>query len=662
MRITNSMMTSKFLSEANKALNRVDKYQSQVNSTKRISGIADDPQSALMALKARNKLSNLELYQSNIATASSYLKEAESATSSLNLLLQSAYEDIISAQSAKTPEDLKILAEDLKNLQDEVLSISRSSLGTSYIFGGFNFTGKTNGASKDPPFTVEDVTGHLLYNGINLSKISWKADFDAGIGQMTGQMMTDATDGTDLRSLTSAFSNNYDSYSDTYAKEQGQKILSSLDTVLSGADAAMTAALKYELEFGSNSEDFKPLKLFHDELTIVRNELALELSKDMAGSYIIDTDVPIEHRLTDGTIDYDYYQQQGMNVYTQDELDNLKFNKETVYSILSVDVTNSTDPEVTRSKSVLTLMTGDGSAPSQMTSAINKLTAVITTPADATDFETSMKNATDLKAGGTDLIALIGDYNTADDAREQAQKILGSLKTIVSDARTAIEIAGTYGIDIADYQSYIEFTDDLADVTSLLEQEVDDINFEASTVSSILVGSLSTLQADIQAEADVIMTAVEAGTPPDGPNVIKETGNSQKLQIGTSQTVDVTFTGLELLGSGSDNIYHILGKAVSMLNGEANPEGLSQMITSIQNAQSDVLTLGTRIGATQNRMTLMSSRYDSSKLNYTEMRSNAEDADMAEAIINLTEAQTVYNAALAGGAEILKTSLIDFLR
>ncbi|NLT14819.1 MAG: flagellar hook-associated protein FlgL, partial [Clostridiales bacterium] len=35
MRITNSMMNSKFLSEANKALNRVDKYQSQVNSTKR---------------------------------------------------------------------------------------------------------------------------------------------------------------------------------------------------------------------------------------------------------------------------------------------------------------------------------------------------------------------------------------------------------------------------------------------------------------------------------------------------------------------------------------------------------------------------------------------------------------------------------------------------
>ena len=103
------MMNSKFLSEANKALNRVDKYQSQVNSTKRLSGIADDPQSTLLALRARDKLSNLELYQANIATANSYLKEAESATRNLNTLLQSAYESIISAQGAKTPEDLKSL-------------------------------------------------------------------------------------------------------------------------------------------------------------------------------------------------------------------------------------------------------------------------------------------------------------------------------------------------------------------------------------------------------------------------------------------------------------------------------------------------------------------------------------------------------------------------
>jgi flagellin-like hook-associated protein FlgL len=54
---------------------------------------------------------------------------------------------------------MKIYAENIKNLQDEVLSISNSSLGTSYIFGGFNYTGKINGVTKEPPFSVEDATG-----------------------------------------------------------------------------------------------------------------------------------------------------------------------------------------------------------------------------------------------------------------------------------------------------------------------------------------------------------------------------------------------------------------------------------------------------------------------------------------------------------------------
>lgn len=58
----------------------------------------------------------------------------------------------------------------------------------------------------------------------------------------------------------------------------------------------------------------------------------------------------------------------------------------------------------------------------------------------------------------------------------------------------------------------------------------------------------------------------------------------------------------------------------------------------------------------------MDGRYTTSELNYTEMKSNAEDVDMAEAIMNLTTAKTVYNAALAGGAQIIQTSLIDFLR
>jgi flagellar hook-associated protein 3 FlgL len=44
MRITNSMMVSQFLNDANNSLSRVCKYQNQVDSTKRITNISDDPE------------------------------------------------------------------------------------------------------------------------------------------------------------------------------------------------------------------------------------------------------------------------------------------------------------------------------------------------------------------------------------------------------------------------------------------------------------------------------------------------------------------------------------------------------------------------------------------------------------------------------------------
>ncbi|MPM09136.1 hypothetical protein SDC9_55452 [bioreactor metagenome] len=97
-----------------------------------------------------------------------------------------------------------------------------------------------------------------------------------------------------------------------------------------------------------------------------------------------------------------------------------------------------------------------------------------------------------------------------------------------------------------------------------------------------------------------------------------------------------------------------------MLN-NGDTESLSNMISEIQNAQSNALCFETEIGTTENSMSMISSRYDSSKINYTQMKSDAVDADMAEAITNLTTAKTVYSAALAGGAKIIQTSLIDFL-
>ena len=85
------MMINQFLNGMYESLERVNKYQNQVNTTRRITNISDDPQATVTALRSRNKLTSLKIFDNNINTAKSYLKEAEVATKSINNI-QTVYE------------------------------------------------------------------------------------------------------------------------------------------------------------------------------------------------------------------------------------------------------------------------------------------------------------------------------------------------------------------------------------------------------------------------------------------------------------------------------------------------------------------------------------------------------------------------------------------
>ena len=503
------MIVSKFLSDANGSLGRVSKYQNQVDSTKRIARISDDPLATLTALKARNKLSNLGLYESNISAATRYLTEAESSVSELNEICQSAYEAMQGAQSgAKGPDELNIIKEEIYNLQKEVLSISNNSMGSSYIFSGYNFTGSTDGVTKTAPFSISD-TGDLLYNGVNLSKFSWKDEFDTNIGLLPdfASSITDAMTALDATG------------SDSYAKgtlcQNAQEALTGL---LSSAKDALKAASKFGID--NSSPEYAALSGVVDDIETISGDFSNTISKELAGSYILDTDPdPSLERNEDGSINKEFYEKKGISVLTADELAN-RFS--------------------------------------------------------------------------------------------------------ITDVKTAL----------SQIDHYIHaWTDDLGDPQDAL------LDTAVTGLSGIV-----TITTD---EQDALTAELTKRTT---------------LPIGVEQSLDFAITGVDLLGKGKDNIYHVLDKCVQMLEDGASSKEISGMITELQDAQKNVLTLQTKIGSTENRMKLISDRYTTSKANYTEMKSEAEDVDMAEAITNLNTAKTVYSAALAAGAKIMQTSLIDFLR
>jgi flagellar hook-associated protein 3 FlgL len=67
------------------------------------------------------------------------------------------------------------------------------------------------------------------------------------------------------------------------------------------------------------------------------------------------------------------------------------------------------------------------------------------------------------------------------------------------------------------------------------------------------------------------------------------------------------------------------------------------------------------MGAVSNRLTLASTRIQQLQNSETAALSNIQDADMAKVAINFSTEQAAYSAALKAGANIVQSSLLDFL-
>jgi len=106
-------------------------------------------------------------------------------------------------------------------------------------------------------------------------------------------------------------------------------------------------------------------------------------------------------------------------------------------------------------------------------------------------------------------------------------------------------------------------------------------------------------------------------------------------------------------------LYTDLNKTVESKTGN---EGINQALTELEDLRNKVMSIRSDIGARVNRIELTLNRLENDNVNFTQLMSENEDADMAETIMNLKNEENVYKSSLAGGARIIQPSLMDFLR
>lgn len=164
MRITFRMMTSKYTTNLNGLSSDLDKLNTQVATGRKYSKTSEDVPSAIKGYQIRRSLSKVTGYQDNIRHAQDFLTNTESTLGNIEDSLSEATDKILQGMNGtQSVDERKIVATELRTIQDTLLQTLNTNVADTYIFGGSNTTKK--------PFTVDEITKKLKYNDIDVDTL-----------------------------------------------------------------------------------------------------------------------------------------------------------------------------------------------------------------------------------------------------------------------------------------------------------------------------------------------------------------------------------------------------------------------------------------------------------------------------------------------------------
>jgi flagellar hook-associated protein 3 FlgL len=231
------------------------------------------------------------------------------------------------------------------------------------------------------------------------------------------------------------------------------------------------------------------------------------------------------------------------------------------------------------------------------------------------------------------------------DATESA---LGSMNDLVRRAQDLLLQGATDSTD--------------ADSRRMLAGEVDQIiqglkeTANASYGDSYLMSGTATGVPPYKLGADDTYQGDQAGLDPTIPGVVRE--------IGPGVTMTINTVGRELLGDGGSDgkLLSVLRQASANLKAD-NPDATRDVdIKALQGSVDEILNVRARNGAMSNRLEAASTRLGQIQGAVNEQLSNTEDADFAKTMIEFSQQSAAYQASLRAGANIVQSSLMDFLR
>ncbi|WP_028538143.1 MULTISPECIES: flagellar hook-associated protein FlgL [Paenibacillus] len=137
MRITQSMMSRSMMSNLQNNYRRLDKYQEQMMTNRRLNRPSDDPVGVASALQYRAEISSTTKFEENVEDADSWMAFTDSVLTETTQIIQRLSELAVQGGTDTVPADARNnIAQEVDQLYKQLVSLGNSQFKGKYIFNG----------------------------------------------------------------------------------------------------------------------------------------------------------------------------------------------------------------------------------------------------------------------------------------------------------------------------------------------------------------------------------------------------------------------------------------------------------------------------------------------------------------------------------------------
>lgn len=165
VRVTQNMLNSNMLRNLHNSMRNMDKLQQQLSSGSKIERPSDDPVVAARGMFYRSSLMENDQYSRNVDEAQNWMDMTDATMDEVGNVLKRVKELLVySGDGAVSPEDLKTMSSEIKELKNHLGTLANQQINGKYIFAGTD--------TNKPPYDMNANGGKGDFVNTNSSPIN----------------------------------------------------------------------------------------------------------------------------------------------------------------------------------------------------------------------------------------------------------------------------------------------------------------------------------------------------------------------------------------------------------------------------------------------------------------------------------------------------------